>query len=462
MAVETHNLATVDLGASNGRVIVGRLREKRLSLDTVHRFEHAPVRDGGCLRWDWEYISSQVRKGLALAADQCGEQGIASVSCSSWAQDFGLLDGEGRLFHPPVCYRDSRTEGMPASFAGVVSPDDLVRRVGCGVSPVTALCQLRAMALNEPDALERASRLLFVSDLIHWTLCGSRSTDWTMATASQLRNLRTGRWDRELLDQLAIPGHFLPEIVERPTILGRIPDDNGIHPKLAGVPVISTAGHDTAVAAAAVNPLAKGVFFLSLGTWAMLGCCTDDLLVPASPAANGWFVLGLAGGQWGVFRAGAGLWLMQECRRLWELRGLSVTHEHLVEEADRVRIRSTIDPSDPRFNAPADMLLEITNTCRQTGREAPCSPGEFARVVFDSLAQYYADGLRRLEAATGLAAQRLHVVGGGSRNVYLRARIEAEAGVPVIAGSTEATAAGNLSLQAKALGLDADGAGVAD
>jgi sugar (pentulose or hexulose) kinase len=189
----------------------------------------------------------------------------------------------------------------------------------------------------------------------------------------------------------------------------------------------------------------------------MLGCCTADLLVPASPAAGGWFVLGLAGGKWGVFLAGTGLWLMQECRRLWEQRGLSVTHEHLVEEADRVRIRSTIDPSDPRFNAPADMLLEITSACRQAGQDAPCSPGEFGRVIFDSLARYYADGLRRLEAATGCTAGRLQIIGGGSRNAYLCKRIEAEAGVPVAPGPAEATAIGNLSLQASVLGIDVVG-----
>jgi sugar (pentulose or hexulose) kinase len=382
---------------------------------------------------------------------------VCSVSCSSWAQDFGLIDQERNLFYPPVSYRDSRTADMPASFADLISPADLVQRVGCGATPVTALCQLRAMALQEPDALHRASRLLFVADLVHWMLCGSQCTDWTMATASQLRNLRSGQWDRELMALLGVRSHFLPEIVAGPRILGRIGSDNDIHPKLAGVPVVMTAGHDTAIAAAAVNPLVKGTFFLSLGTWAMLGCCTGELLVPADPAAGGWVILGLAGGEWGVFRAGPGLWLIQECRRLWEQRGLSLSHDRLVADAQQAAIRSTIDPSDPRFHAPDDMLLEITIACRQAGVEVPCSPGEFAKVIFDSLARYYAAGVRQLEKATQLQARCLHVLGGGSRNAYLCGRIAQESGVSIDAGPAEATAIGNLLLQARTLGLIEDG-----
>ena len=446
-----HHLLAIDLGASNGRVIIGRLEGRRLDLEVTHRFEHGPSLIAGRLRWDWPLIQDQVRAGLAKAAEACGADGVCSVSCSSWAQDFGLLGGEGNLFYPPVSYRDGRTAGMPASFADIISPDDLIHRVGCGVTPVTALCQLRAMAQQEPETLHQASRLLFVADLVHWMLCGSQCTDWTMATASQLRNLRSGQWDRELMALLGVPSHFLPEIVEGPRVLGRIGPDNDLHPKLAGVPVVTTAGHDTAVAAAAVNPLEKGTFFLSLGTWAMLGCCTGELLMPADPAAGGWVILGLAGGKWGVFRAGTGLWLIQECRRLWERRGVSLSHDRLVAEARRAAIRSTIDPSDPRFHAPDDMLLEIAVACRQAGVEVPCTPGEVAKVIFDSLARYYAAGVRQLEEATRLQARCLHVLGGGSRNAYLCERIAQESGISVEAGPAEATAIGNLLLQARAL-----------
>lgn len=167
MACRSHNLLSIDLVASSGRVVRGRLTNDKLEMDVIHRFEHRPALADDRLRWDWQGIVAEVHTGLARAADACGDEPIASVSCSSWAQDFGLLDVDGELFYTPVSYRDTRTEGMPESFADVISADDLISRVGCGCTPVTAICQLHAMATSESDVLEKAKTLLFVADLIH-------------------------------------------------------------------------------------------------------------------------------------------------------------------------------------------------------------------------------------------------------------------------------------------------------
>jgi len=456
MAKKAHNFLAIDLGASNGRVIRGRLLGGTLELQVVRRFEHHPVRSRGRLVWDWPRILGGIRKGLVAAAEACSREPIASVSCSSWAQDFGLLDASGKLFYPPVSYRDGRTAGMPESFGHLIAPNDLVARVGSGRTPVTALCQLRAMAAAEPAALERAATLLFVADLVHHSLCGATSSDWTMATASQLRNLRTGKWDADLLADLGIPSHFLPNTTTGAAIIGRIPADNGISRKLAGVAVVSTAGHDTAVGAACAAPLRKGTFFLSLGTWAMLGCCTGRLLVPRDPADRNCVILGIARQKWAVFKGGTGLWLLQECQRLWRQRGLSLGHAQLVAEARRAKTRGTIDPAEPRFHAPQDMLAEIARACRQAGGDVPRTPGQFARVIFESLAAHYAGALQDLQRTLGIEARSLHVLGGGSRNSYLCERLGELSGFPIQAGPAEAAACGNVLLQAESLGLVAD------
>ncbi|MDM8007886.1 MAG: FGGY family carbohydrate kinase [Phycisphaerae bacterium] len=456
MAEKTHHLVAVDLGASNGRVVLGRLSGKQLRIEVVHRFEHRPRRADGRLRWDWDAICSGMFAGLRAAAEQAGRDGVAAISCSSWAQDFGLLDEADNLFYPPVSYRDERTRGMPDSFREIIAPGELVRRVGCGALPVTALCQLRAMSLAEPHVLQRARRLLFMADLAHFFLCGSRSSDWSMATASQLRNLGTGAWDTDLLDDLGIPHHFLPEVVTRQRVLGCVPAENPFHPSLAGVPVISTAGHDTAVGTACMAPLHRGDFFLNLGTWAMLGCCTGDLVMPEDPVGDNLTVLGLVHPNWAVFRAGAGLWLLQECRRLWRERGLDTSDEQLTAEAERASIDSRIDPAEARFHSPGNMLLEIARACHQAGGRVPESPGEYAKVIFDSLAYHYAGGLRRLERVLGLKARRLRVLCGGSRNGYLCGRIAEACGVEVLAGPAEATAIGNILLQAQVMGILGD------
>mgnify|MGYP005839472627 CR=1 FL=1 len=449
----SYRAVAVDLGASNGRVVLGTLTADRLEIDIAGRFEHSSHESGGRRRWDWPAIEAGVRAGLATAADLCRSDAIASVSCSSWAQDFGLLDAQGNLFYPPVSYRDDRTQDMPASFAHVIAPNDLIARVGCGATPVTTLCQLRAMTRDEPDALRHADTLLFVADLVHHALCGAQVTDRTLAAASQMRRLADGTWDEPLLQQLGIPHHFLPPVVEEPRVIGRIPRSNPIHPRLDGVPVYSVAGHDTSVATACLAPLRPGDLFLNLGTWAMLGGCNGRLLVPDRPGDRDVFLLALVRGRWGIFKAGAGLWLLQECQRHWRERGLEREGNDAANDADRAAIGSMVDPADPRFHAPADMPGAIAAACLETGQQVPRAPAEFARVIFNSLARHYAAGLAQLCGILGVPARTLRVLCGGSRNACLCRAIARAAGVPVLAGPAEATAIGNILLQAEAAGI---------
>ncbi|MGD9496552.1 MAG: rhamnulokinase family protein [Armatimonadota bacterium] len=445
MSPSPATLIAIDLGASSGRVIVGTLADGRLSLGEVHRFEHAPRMSGGALRWDWRAIREGVRAGLDAVAT---EGAIAGVSCDSWAQDFGLLDAHGRLLAEPVSYRDGRTAGMPQSFADIIAPDDLVRRVGSTAAPIIALCQLRALAQREPDTLARASRLLHLADLIHHELCGAQCTDRTMATASGLRSLATGAWDVELVDALGIPPHILPEAVEEERVIGEA--QNGA---LAGVPVIAGAGHDTA--AASVLCTDDRHAFLSCGTWSMLGCLSDEPIVPAQPARDGLAILGMVGGRWSLMRSLMGLWPLQQCMARWRREGLVAGWAEVIAAAAGEPVCAVIDLDDPRLSAPGDMPRAIAECCRATRQPVPGSPAAMAAMLLHSLALEHGLGVETLERVTGRRFDAIRMVGGGSANALL-CRLSADAtGRPVIAGPTEATAAGNLLTQARALGLSA-------
>lgn len=452
MASTAHMFAAIDLGASNGRVVLGRLNRERLGLEIVHRFEHTARPRDGYLRWDWSRIIAEVRQGLGRAAELAGPALLQSVSACSWSQDFGLLGKDGRLIFEPVSYRDPRTEKILPSILQVIPADDLIRRVGSLVAAMLTLCQLRAMVAQEPEVLRQADTLLHIADLIHYDLCGARATDRTFATASQLLNLKSGQWDAELLDRLGIPHHFLPRVVRRVEPLGTIPASRAPHAALAGVSVLSTAGHDTSVATVVV-PDGADMVFISSGTWSMLGCKTEDPVIPDQPFRTGCCTLGLAEGRWGFFNGIMGLWLVQECRRRWAEAGQRSEYADLMQAAQpHVPAQSLVDPDDPSFVAPPDMPEAVRQFCAQTGQPVPASAGEILAVIFTSLALNYRLAVENLERLTGRKFRHMVIIGGGSQNSLL-CQLTADAlELPVTAGPAEATAMGNLLLQAQAAG----------
>jgi rhamnulokinase len=451
MATKIHNFIAVDLGASNGRITHGRLEGSKFGLSLIHRFEHAPHLIENRMCWDWNFIVDNVRCGLRKAGEVLGNDTITSISCDAWAQDFGLIGENGRLVYAPVSYRDSRTDGMPHAFKDIISSRDLIQRTGSIISPITSLCQLRAMAVNEPHILKQAKSLLFIADLVHHELCGQSATDQTLASASQMCSITSGDWDHHLLKSLDIPVAILPTIIKMPCVLGTIPGERAPHPKFVGVPIVVSAGHDTAVAAAASLIAQDGTLFLSLGTWAMLGCCSDEPFVPATTDES-FALLGLPYGTWGLFQGAPGLWMMQECQRIWKQMGCTINYDELVSEAQASSIKSVINLSDKRFISPPNMLSEIAGACRELGQQEPVTKGEVAAVVFNSLAHNLKSCAERLATITGRQFRKVHIVGGGSRNIYLCRRLREVLGMPVIGGPSEATTIGNLLLQVGAAG----------
>lgn len=443
----------IDLGASNGRVVLAAMHKGRMALMVAHRFEHAPRMSNGHLRWDWERILRHVRQGLREAVRSADGKPITSLSCSAWAQDFGLLDSQGNLCYEPVSYRDPRTRGIWDVICKSVPPTEVVAHVGVGLTPVTTLAQLVAMARNERPALDKASLLLHISDLIHYDLCGRAATDWTLASASQLLNLSSGRWETALLARLGVPSHLAPPLHQSPGVLACIEADRAPDPALIGLPVVVSANHDTAAACAALGAMSSSTAFFSAGTYAMLGLLSPVPVLPEELLRDGYACIGLADRWWGLFAPVGGLRLLQQCRLAWNNRGVNLSAEALTVAAAESATEAVIDPCDPRFDNSERVLETLNALCCEQGARPPLTPGETARVLMDSMAAQYAAALKRMAAATGREITRVRVVSGGSCVRYLCQRLADMSGLQVIAGPQEATVIGNVILQARALRL---------
>lgn len=437
----------VDLGSSNGRVFLGRFNGHEPELIEAHRFANVPIFQDGHWRWDWPSLRSEIHAGLRKAAELAGRNQIASLGCNSWAQDFVLLDAEGHLLENPICYRDEWTRGLPQAFADVIPPAELVKRAGVSVSPITALCKLKAFQNQHPELIGKTKILLHMADMVHFDLCGQAVTDWTLATAGQMFNLDNQSWDIELLAQLGIPVHILPPVMMSPRAIGRVKSASSPHPSLNNIPVISTAHHDTSCATVCLRPLKAGCYFISLGSYAMPGCVLSAAKWPVGADPDKHALIGIAGRQWALFGQCAGLWIIQECRRLWQERSVRIEYGRLGRLVEDSKYQGVIDLTSPRFAKPADMILEIQTACRENGLGEPKEPADIAKLVFDSLAVGLAQTVRGLEEAGQMPCRKIFLIGGGSKNQYLVRQITDGIGCEVVVGPAEATAVGNLTLQ---------------
>ncbi|GAA0213878.1 rhamnulokinase family protein [Actinomadura nitritigenes] len=436
----TETFAAVDLGASSGRVMAGRVGPGVLELEEVRRFPNRPVRVNGTLHWDILGLYGNILDGLRAAP-----AGLASVGIDSWAVDYGLLDADGRLIGNPVHYRDARTDGVMDRIRAEVGDDLLYQTSGLQFLPFNTVYQLAA------DDLSRAATLLMVPDLLaHW-LTGAVGAERTNASTTGLLDVRDGAWSRDLLARLGLPAGILPPIREPGEVLGTLrPDVAEETGRPATLPVVAVGSHDTASAVAAV-PATTGRFaYISCGTWSLVGVeLSEPVLTEASRKAN-FTNEGGVDGTVRYLRNVMGLWLLQESMRAW---GNPDLPSLLAEAADVPGLRSLIDPDDPEFLPPGDMPARIAAHCRRRGFPEPATRAETVRCVMDSLALAHRATLRQASRLSGQEIDVVHLVGGGSRNELL-CRLTADAsGLPVVAGPVEATALGNVLTLARAHGL---------
>ncbi|MBV7242665.1 rhamnulokinase family protein [Streptomyces sp. MW-W600-10] len=447
MSAPTRTLAAADLGASSGRVMVGRVGPDTLELTEVHRFPNRPVHLPEGLRWDILGLYRGVLDGLRAAGP------VDSLGIDSWAVDHGLLDAGGALLGNPVHYRDRRTEGVPEKVWATVPPEELYRATGIQYAPFNTLYQLAA-ARGTPQ-FAAAQRLLLIPDLLTYWLTGEQGTELTNASTTQLIDPRTGDWHHGLAGRLGIDlGLFAP--LRRPgdpagSTLPLVQELTGLP---GPVPVTTVGSHDTASAVAAV-PAARGERFayLCTGTWSLAGLELDaPVTTEASREANFTNELGIDGTV-RFLRNIMGMWLLQECMRTW---GREDVTSLLAEAARAPALRSVVDAAAPEFLAPGDMPERIAAACRATGQPEPATSGATTRCILDSLALAHRRAIHEAQRLADRAVDVVHIVGGGARNALLCQLTADACGLPVVAGPAEAAALGNVLVQARAHGLPGD------
>jgi rhamnulokinase len=443
-------LAAVDLGAESGRVVVGTFDGGRLAIEDVHRFPNVPVTVAGTLHWDVLRLFGDIVTGLRKA----GSAGpIASVGVDTWGVDFGLLDGRGRLLANPVHYRDTRTDGIPERAFEIVPREEIYAATGIQFMAINTLYQLFAMARASDPLLRQADRLLMMADLFAHFLSGANVAEYTLASTSQALDAVARDWARPMLERLGIPTGLLPEVVPPGTVVGPLLADLAGASGLGSTRVVLPGSHDTASAVVGTPLASPSTAYLSSGTWSLIGLeVPQPVISPVSQRANLTNEGGVAG-TIRLLRNVVGLWLVQESRRALWPTGDTPSYEDLAGMAEAApAFTAFIDPDDERFLRPGDLPARVREFCAETGQHVPADTGPLMRVLLDSLALRYAAAVGELAAAVGHPVDALHIVGGGSNHRLLCRLTAGATGLPVRAGPVEATAIGNLAVQAIAAG----------
>jgi rhamnulokinase len=451
--MRAHNFLACDLGAESGRVMLGAISagDGRLTLEELHRFANEPVQLPTGLYWDAFRLFHEILRGLTVAG-RGRRLEVAGIGIDTWGVDFGLLGCDGALVDNPRHYRDARNNGIMERTFTAVPREQVFADTGIQFMQFNSVFQLYAAQLGGAPALEIADKLLFMPDLFNYWLTGERAAELTIASTSQFYNPRERRWATELFDRLGLPSRILPQIVPPGQRLGSLLPHVANATGLRDATVYTTASHDTAAAVAAVPARGNDWCYISSGTWSLMGVELDAPLInERSLAENLTNEVGF-GGRIRLLKNIAGLWLVQECRRAWAAAGQDYSYAELTQmAADSPAYGAYIDPD--QFLEPGQMPDRIASHCRENAIPVPDNPGAMIRAILESLAERYRQVLGAIESLTGRSIGTVHIVGGGSKNRLLNQLVADVTGRVVVAGPGEATAAGNVLVQAIGSGL---------
>ncbi len=442
----------VDLGAESGRVMLGLLSDSELTLEEIYRFNNVPLEQNGSLRWDFENQLDEVQAGIAKAVKQA-DSPIAGIGIDGWGVDFGLIDADGKLIENPYCYRDSRTNRMMEKAFGLMPKREIYENTGLQFLQFNTIYQLLAMRTADSDALAKAKNLLFTADLFAYYLCGQVYAEYTLASTSQLMDMRTAQWSKKIFDKLSLPIEIMPRIVKPGAVVGQLTDAVAGKIGCEPIPVIAVASHDTASAVVAVPALDNNWAYLSSGTWSLCGVEVPRAIINDKTFKYSFTNEGGIENTIRLLKNIMGLWLVQECKRQWQQDGLELSYDELTDIARRAEpFAAYINPDHSPFLSPGDMPEKINDHLAQTGRKAINDKGQMIRVILESLAFKYRWTVEKLEDIIGNTINCLHLVGGGIQNELLCQFTANAVGKRVIAGPVEATASGNILMQARATG----------
>ena len=476
----------VDLGADSGRVMLGLVSADRMRLEEIHRFGNGPIEQDGSLRWDFGRILAEVKAGIGKAAGQAGGK-IAGIGIDSWGVDFGLLDERGKLIENPYHYRDKRTNGMMEAAFRLMPQREIYENTGIQFMQFNSIYQLLStrlgvggtkagltadgpnfqtgsvlrnvpsrsrMRLTKSPVLAKAKQLLFIADLISYFLSGKLYTEYTLAGTSQLMDMRTGKWSKEVFRKLNLPIELMPEVLSPGTVVGTLTREVAREIGCDRIPVVAVGSHDTASAVVAVPAEEQTKWaYLSSGTWSIVGVELSKAIVNDKTFEN---QLTNEGGVEGTIRLLTnimGMWPVQECRRQWQKEGDDLSYGQLTAMAEKAAaFAAPLDVNDGRFLAPGDMPRRINEYLAEKGQKKIKDKGQIVRILLECLALKYRETLDGLEEVVAKKIDRLHIVGGGSQNELLNQFAASATGKQVITGPVEAAAIGNILMQARATG----------
>ncbi len=444
---EVHNYLAIDLGAESGRAIVGSLDGDKLTLNETHRFANEPVRLNDGLHWDVLRLWSDIKAGISNSKE------INSIGLDTWAIDFALLDQNGSLLSNPFHYRDARTDTMMAEAFKRMSRAEIFSNTGIQFMQINTLYQLLAMSVQKSPLFEVAETFVTIPDLFNYWLTGELTNEFTNATTTQCFDPRKRDWSTKILDAFNIPSYLFKPTTDSGTQIGTLLPSIAEETGAGVVPVILPACHDTGSAVVAVPARNQDFAWISSGTWSIMGaevrepCLTEKALEYNFTNEGGVF------GTWRLSKNIMGLWMVQECKRMWAHQGDDLSYDEITRLASEAKpFLAVIDPDNSRFLHPGDMPEEIRKYCEETNQAVPHTKGEVIRVALESIALKYRWVLERLQELAGKQFTPIHIIGGGTKNRLLNQLTANATNRIVVTGPVEATAIGNVLMQAIGLG----------
>lgn len=449
----TNKFLGFDIGASNGRAMVGTFDGGTLRWEEIHHFPNESVRLHDGLYWDILKLFAEIKKGLGLYAQKYGG-GLSSIGIDTWGVDFGLLDRNGGLIGNPYHYRDRRTEGMVEEITGIINGYEIYKTTGVKLAPINTICQLCSMVRHNSPQLKIAETFLLIPCLLNYFLSGEKIQEHSIITTTCLYDIHKNAPAENFFRKLGIPTGIMGRVVEPGTVVGSLKMDVREETGLGIVPVVTPATHDTASAVVSVPADGKKRWaFLNCGTWSVLGMETEKPVTTEESYKLNITNAATAEGKYITIANITGLWLVQECKRIWDNEGENLSYPDLVNLARKAQsFSSFVDIDSGAFFNPVNMPEAIVAYCRNTGQRPPENKGAIIRLVLESMAFKYKAFLEKLEHLAGKKFEIMHMVGGGAQNQLLCQFTADALGMPVLAGPYEATVLGNILMQMKGVG----------
>lgn len=450
--MKIHNFLAFDLGATSGRSVIGTLRDGRIETRELTRFPNGIVELHGKFYWNLLGLYQHLKEGLAA----CAREGITpdSIGIDTWGVDIVPIGNDGSILGMPRAYRDPYTNGAPEKFFEIVSREEVYDKTGIQIMNFNTLYQIFAAVQEGYTPIIEAKRLLFIPDALSYMLTGQQICEYTIASTSQILNPRTSLLEASLLEAAGVKGDIFPNVQLPGSVIGSLTDTLADETRIGKVDVVAVAGHDTASAVAAVPAENERFAYLSSGTWSLMGIETKEPIINSDSFRHNFTNEGGVDGTTRFLKNICGMWILEQCRKEWEREDKNYSYPEIVDMANAAEpFVSFINPDDASFANPQSMLKAIEAFCLRTGQPVPQNDTQIIRTIFESLALRYREVLEMLEGMAPFAIDVLHIIGGGSKNRLLNQFTANAIGKRVVAGPSEATAYGNIMMQAVGAGV---------